>query len=285
MSTKNFASYGDMETLMTGIKSAIDGAGGGGIEKVVVGEYTNSNTTFNTFGQDLALKLNAITNIDILSKLKLVLHFNVGNSNEHYDVYSIAKAETYNDYYTFYNSDSWSYNNVLIVRKTGVCEWYRNSADNMGGDSTFSARNVNKIECYYSQVEDAVVPSGETVLATIEKPDLTVIDSYLQRLLTILDNVSYDDCAKLYITITVPDSNFTAISKYNFNYMFRQTNNTNNYYFTSAIDKAGHRASCIQISTNSNNTGLYYKPWDYTNSSFTKETSELSSMVIKLIKA
>lgn len=30
MSSKNFASYGDMETLMTGIKNAIDDAGGGG---------------------------------------------------------------------------------------------------------------------------------------------------------------------------------------------------------------------------------------------------------------
>lgn len=30
MSTKNFVSYGDAETLMSGIKDAIDNAGGGG---------------------------------------------------------------------------------------------------------------------------------------------------------------------------------------------------------------------------------------------------------------
>ena len=44
MSTKNFVSNGDMETLMSGIKDAIDGAGGGSeINKVVVASYTRAD--------------------------------------------------------------------------------------------------------------------------------------------------------------------------------------------------------------------------------------------------
>lgn len=46
MSDKNFVSYGDAETLMSGIKDAIDGAGGGAsVRKIIIASVTDTSLT------------------------------------------------------------------------------------------------------------------------------------------------------------------------------------------------------------------------------------------------
>ena len=73
MSTQNFVSYGDAETLMSGIKSAIDGAsGGGGSFETVVASYTAQS------GQNISQCLTELGKLvpnnltqDIAAKLKL----------------------------------------------------------------------------------------------------------------------------------------------------------------------------------------------------------------------
>ena len=45
MSTKNFVSYGDAETLMAGVKSAIDDAGGGTVKRLTIAKVTDTTLT------------------------------------------------------------------------------------------------------------------------------------------------------------------------------------------------------------------------------------------------
>ena len=164
MSTKNFVSNGDMETLMSGIKDAIDGAGGGGtVTKTTVGEYTSG--TFYTIGADLYSKLSALSN-NILSKCYFEISGTgyTGTSKFYYNFMKLGFSFLEGIDFIFTKSMSANANMKISVSRNFMT--IDQGGTSLSASANISDLNITKIGMYYDELEDAVVPSGETVVAT-----------------------------------------------------------------------------------------------------------------------
>ena len=166
MSTKNFVGYGDAESLMSGIKSAIDDAGGGGgsLEKVVV---STSAVTNQSVAQALQPFLNKFLQLTDEQRRCCFI-----------DIYgtSIQLGATARLYFLCTQGSGNSVSKIFFGNREagdgGMCAMVTNDysqiyiANTSYQSNTLASQGWTKFELSYMNYRSAVVPSGETVVAS-----------------------------------------------------------------------------------------------------------------------
>lgn len=172
MSTKNFASYGDMETLMSGIKDAIDDAGGGGSPtKVTVKEYTDTTATLSAVLSDLYTQVNALSD-DIRKKCYLELYSPTGGDSASKMVNKYVKLP----FNLLGRDTNWGYGfgvvtggnlNMFVNLGVSLQSVYIGTSSAWTNSSTLSTLLVSKIGLYYDMLAD-VTSEVQTELSSLD---------------------------------------------------------------------------------------------------------------------
>ena len=208
MSTKNFVSYGDAESLMSGIKDAIDNAGGGGVNvnRVSVAKITISNTdTFAIALQQLYSALHGLS-LDVVYKTKILLHTFGGSivgadypTNCILDYSYSVKMSATNIVYFFGCSHH--------ISKNTSCNIDENSANIYHVGTVISSAKptdyyIDYIELFYYEVEEAVVPSGDDTLIHSFTDTSQSVTTAFTSFDNYLNNMTPNERKKCYLYIT-----------------------------------------------------------------------------------
>ena len=147
MSTKNFVSYGDAESLMSGIKDAIDAGGGG---KVTVASYTNQAGTIRNALNHLRGYIDQLTQEQQMFSY-IAIYGGLYGQGDIVIPWSVGKMTNYYDYgkLMIIGTDITSYYASAHIHKTNNTSIYLYfSGTDISGEK-LSSKNITKIELGY----------------------------------------------------------------------------------------------------------------------------------------
>ena len=149
MSNQNFVSYGDAETLMSGIASKISGGGESG-SKEVVDSYTDVQQYLNTYNSHILPIINAIG--DKIYKCYFLFYVSSNPTNE-----QIIKMV-----FSYKDSTGFTFARVPIGSTSSDFDYYIPGAalyingSSTGAYTTLASKNITKIEFIYDTTESTV---------------------------------------------------------------------------------------------------------------------------------
>ncbi len=218
MSTKNFVSYGDAETLMSGIKSAIDDAGGGGgFEKVVATSITNGSTTI---GEAFLSIYNAFSALSDEKKRCCFIDV-TGSVN-----YRIYLYNYYTGSATFATIDNAS--GKVYLGTTTAAQSVCLAGSVIPNSSTLSGTSITKIELCYMEYRSAVVPSGGGDTLVYEPASYSAtVSATLTNMQLAFNELTDEQKLKSYIVIkgdgNVGYYNHVKLAKFHFSAFYANT--------------------------------------------------------------